>query len=87
MSSITTVMGRVSNLVNFSKETIINNLLDYKSKGELTIEDSEMRKIASIIDMSVSQSISLGAGDVESALVSLEKQASKVSKRASSKKK
>ena len=86
MSSIPTVMGRVSNLINFSKETIINNLLEYRNKGELNVDDNEMRKIASIIEMSVSQSITLGAGDVESALSSFGKETSKSKKKSGTRK-
>ena len=65
------IMGRVSQLLTFTKETVINNLLESQRRGEITVDENSIRKITSIVDQSVSQSLSLAAGDVESAVVEL----------------
>ena len=65
------IMGRVSQLLTFTKETVINNLLESQRRGEIVVDENSIRKITSIVDQSVSQSLSLAAGDVESAVVEL----------------
>ena len=68
MSSNSKVRNSVSELTEFIKEKCILNLSESSSRGDFNVDDNDLRKIISLVDLSVSQAYSLGFSNVESAL-------------------
>ena len=73
----TGVMMRVSSLLSFAKETVVKNIIEARNRGDLSLDDENLRKISNLVDLSVSQSMSLGAQDVETAISDLVKSSEK----------
>ena len=58
----------VAELVTFSKEKCATNIAEASSRGDINLDENDLRKVINLIDMSVSQAFSLGFNNVESAL-------------------
>tara|TARA_Y100000593_G_scaffold63507_1_gene117371 strand:- start:1452 stop:1715 length:264 start_codon:yes stop_codon:yes gene_type:complete len=87
MGKMTRVRSSVSELVTFAKEKCTSNLNEAVNRGDIKVDENDLRKVIGLIDLSVSQAFSLGFGNVESALSEYEKSLTKTSKRARSRKK
>jgi len=58
----------VSELVSFIKDKTVTNLVESKSKGNINIDEENLRKISQIIELSSQQALSLGYTGVENAI-------------------
>jgi hypothetical protein len=68
MSKLSRVRTSVAELITFSKEKCTSNIAESFSRGDIKVSDDDLRKIISLVDMSISQAFSLGFSNVESAL-------------------
>ena len=68
MSKISKVRNSVAELSTFIKEKCVSNISEAYSRGDITMDDADLRKVVNLVDMSVSQAFSLGFSNVESAL-------------------
>ena len=80
-SSISKVRTSVSELTSFIKEKCVANISEATNRGDISMDEINLRKVIGIVDLSVSQAFSLGFGNVESALKEHEKNIKKENKK------
>ena len=71
MSSRTNVRTSVSDMVDFIKQKTSSNLVEAVRRGDFELDDEGLRKVLSLVDLSVSQAYSQAYTGVEKALNSL----------------
>ena len=75
------VMRSVSDLVGFIKDKVNLNLVELKATNEIKIQDLEFDRLLRMIDLSISQGLTLGIVNVESTIKTFEKELLKKTKR------
>ena len=70
MSAISHIGSSVNVMTNFMKEKVKENIAATCRKNEVTLSDTDLKKILSIIDLSFDQAFSLGFENVEKTLKS-----------------
>ena len=61
-------MREVSNLVSFIKETTVNNLVMAARTNKITLNDSQLREVSSLVEGSIEEAFFKGASSVEKSL-------------------
>jgi hypothetical protein len=62
------VMRAVATSIEFIKSQIVNDLLEAKNKNLINLENDDIRKLASIVETSISSSFIKTSGQIESSL-------------------
>ena len=62
------ISTRIAELISFTKEKTVANITESVSKGDITVSDDDLSKLASLIDLSISQAFTIGYSNVDSAV-------------------
>jgi hypothetical protein len=66
--SSSTISTRIAELISFTKEKTVSNITESVSNGDIKVSNDDLAKIASLIDLSISQAFTIGYGNVDSAV-------------------
>ena len=66
--SSTEVMSAVASSIEFIKSQIASDLMNAKTNGSIDLENNQLRKIANIIELSITQSFLKSSSQIESKL-------------------
>ena len=63
-----TVTASIANLVDFIKQKVSSNIVETARSKNISLNDADLQKLLSVVDMSVSQAFTLSIEDIERVL-------------------
>ena len=62
------VMSSVATVISFMKEQVVTDLMDAKNKGNINLEQDDLKKVCYYIETSLTNSFIRASGQIENAL-------------------
>ena len=62
------VMSSVATVISFMKEQVVSDLMDAKNKGNINLEQDDLKKVCYYIETSLTNSFIRASGQIENTL-------------------